>query len=736
MRLTNDPDLWYKYRVDYEQAKSRDGDFLTNLIKAFVSKGRKRYLPYSPEEIRNHPERYIRQVLTSAYVESLWNDYGSGIEYETSEVPRIATNREEGIISEVHGDCTIVWMLEPTIVVQGDYRKEVVFGRKLLEAESILLRPNSDGKLEIRASRRGRKLIQGILKGFQLERTETPFVETDLNESLESLFVSSAKQLRLIGVKFAESSLPDRSKLSIENNIGVEKDIVFLKEQKIIQSYSITDLKEMSFQIIETGREFKLKIKLLSIGYFIDIYDNILTTPEREEIKRILQQSGLPIKTVCIYKVEKNLKTIFHKLLSGSIRAYDEYFLKLPREIAEPTSFMVKPKNDRKWTCQTCGMQYEEEKEDCSDCGGDRFAKSNQTLSVDEKEILDFVRERLSDLPKQFETGDCAYSINSIKKLEDELMVSIEFMRSQSVNREIVAEPFTFLFPMYSGKIKISSSIDDYLQYCSLVTYGEAAENERILHQFGRIDLFDILCSTIDVRKELFHSAIRTSIQGIEDRIARLSVESFAKLEDAGKLDPKMFEKCLFYLLKRLFPLSERLAKIAKKEADGLIIFVNKSGECIISSYDAKHSETSYKLRSSEQNQAAVYILGEKADPRIYAYTKGKGIRSHIMISNNFDHSKIDSFLKGTGEVLRLAKDVETRVPLVVLQLKELLDIYSVYSGNIARIEGDEFVKNVFYDEIWKLFSSNENHKVVSREDVKEMKETVIRALSTSSYRP
>lgn len=56
------------------------------------------------------------------------------------------------------------------------------------------------------------------------------------------------------------------------------------------------------------------------------------------------------------------------------------------------------------------------------------------------------------------------------------------------------------------------------------------------------------------------------------------------------------------------------------------------------------------------------------------------GILSQVIVANNFEESKPETFLNGAMRLLRLSQnDTSSKTPIVLIQLKELLRIYSLY---------------------------------------------------------
>lgn len=734
--LLDDKELWYKYGIDYDEITGQDGDALTNLLDAFLTKGRKHLLSASLDVLKKKSVDEIKNELDLAYAKWLWNYYKTGKRYQTPHnFTGITNDPENGIVVESYKGLQIIWTLEPHLLVEGDKERGIVFGKKLLFADSVILSHNN-GILEARSTRKGITFIEKKLEELGAKPIENEEVEREVDKSIEELLLKSSEQLRVVNVKFIESSLPDKSKMMIANDLGIHNDIEFLKNTGAIPDFSITDVKSLELKVVESGKRFILKIKLEDEGYLLEIDDRHLDESERQNIRTLLARGGIEISVRYKYQVHRNKHTIFHKILSGATRAHDEYFAKLPREIREYLKALCYVVEVKTYNCKNCKRENTEPG-NCTGCGGKDLRESKtRRIKIDEPILQDAIFSQLGDIDKAFDIDDVTYSKIKITKSTKSTLLC-EFTKTDTAEPVASAHRYKFFIVPFGGKGQLSTTVDEYLKYCSLITYGDAIYKERGINQLGSIDLFKLITADVKTKRKYFHEMIRNSLSHMEDRILPLASEASGRLQEEDKLTDKEFERDIFYLLKRMYPLSERFGRIGKRESDGLLIFADESGDSIVASYDAKHSKLLYKLDSAEQDKAARYILDETMDYDVKEATKNKGISAHIIISNSLDTKNLETFAKGIRSTLKLTKEGdEIKCPIIFLELAELLKLYGIYTEYANAIKGDVNVHRRYHELSTELLKSDKAWKKISDKDVTDFKGKLMQAVQKSPSLP
>lgn len=733
--IIDDKEIWYKYGVDYDDVIAKDGDGLTNLLEAYFDVGRRTYLQSSIEALISKPADKLKADLESAYASWLWGTYRTGHIYA---IPKgfsgIVSDPENGIIVEAIKDFRIIWALEPHMLVEGDPAKGVVFGKRLLQAESIVLKIKGS-QLEIRASRRGLKLIEKRLDELGAKKIENQEIEREIDQSIEELLIKGSEHLRVIGVKFMESSLPDKSKMVISNDLGIHNDIGFLKQKGLIPDFSITDVKSFELKVTETGKRFSMKVKLEDEGYQLEIDDKKLDENERENIRRLLGKAGIELNVRYKYQVKRNLHTIFHKILSGATRAYEEYFPNLPHEVRENLRAIASLVETSTYTCRGCKRENTDPGK-CTGCGS-KDLRENKTkrIAIDQEMIFDVVRAHAPEIGKTFAVDDVSYSNIKFAKVKDDLIC--EFTKTDSAKPVARAVWHKFIIVPFDGKRQLPKGIDEYMKSCALVIYGDAIYKDRTTNYFGTIDLFKLINSDAGAKRQLFHEMVKNSLFHIEDRIVPLSVEAQERLKEDGKLSAKEFERDIYYLIKRMHPLSERFGREGKRESDGLVMFSDGSDSTLVASYDAKHSQDLYKLDAAEQGKAAYYILDENMSHDIKLATNAKGIAAHIIISNALDKTKLKSFADGIKTILKLTKTGdEIQCSIVFLELKQLQQLFSIYTEYATVLKGDSSVHKLYHELTAELFSSDGKWRMIADEDISDFKGKLMQAIGKSPSLP
>lgn len=101
-----------------------------------------------------------------------------------------------------------------------------------------------------------------------------------------------------------------------------------------------------------------MKVKLEDEGYQLEIDDKKLDEEERTDIRKLLAKAGIELSVRYKYQVNRNQHTIFHKVLSGATRAYEEYFPKLPYEVRQNLKAIASLVETSTFTCRSCPYPF------------------------------------------------------------------------------------------------------------------------------------------------------------------------------------------------------------------------------------------------------------------------------------------------------------------------------------------------------------------------------------------
>jgi len=741
--ITQDKEFWYKVGVDYDEISKKDGNLLLNLVNDFISKGKKTYLEkrISLNNISKEKHDILKRIIFESHIEWLWDRNKTGPVFEVKDKKffdsTFSTNIQEGLISENVNNFRILWKIKPYISVEGNLQTGTVIGRKFLTAESIIFRI-SDDKFEVR----GRKgAVNWIRKekiaGSKKFKEVKPQISTQkIIEELKNILLKENGIFNLVGIKFRETYLPNKSWLILKNSKDIREDIDKLSSDGIISPESFTDVKELVFKSIKNDKLIKIKLIHLDDGFKFEIDDKSMDEEERSETKRLLTETlGLAFDEKYDYKPQYDTKWIFHKILDNSLITYDKYFKNLPNENKEILEKIIEVKDEKSKICKSCGVRVKENQ--CKKCGSnDVQITKKRVIIIREEKVLELIKEKLKEL-KNFDYKNITYT--DIKFRNNKSHLILEFFRDEKVETKKLSRHIKFyLVPITRGKIPRRAN--EYLENYGFILFGNSWFNRKRFVSFGYIDLYEIVFSDTNKLKEVLRSLIENSLKSIEERVVSLSSESEKRISniESYKDSPKDFERDIFYILKRIFPLTERWGRIGKRESDGLIIFADEKDNYFIASYDPKLSETEYKLDTEEQNKAIFYILDENQFENIKLLKKGNGnINAHIFISNKFDNSKLDGFVKGIRKWYKLFEkysDKQFKVPIIFLETRQLLELYNLYCQNFSFIRGIPEVNKTFIESVKELLTTND-WKLITNQDIEKLREKLLKVKGSVRYK-
>lgn len=107
---------------------------------------------------------------------------------------------------------------------------------------------------------------------------------------------------------------------------------------------------------------------------------------------------------------------------------------------------------------------------------------------------------------------------------------------------------------------------------------------------------------------------------------------------------------------------------------------------------------------------------------------------AHITISNSLTDEQWQAYVTGVNNFLRLADEPKPRgLPkLVLLRLKELLEIYAIYREYAFAIAGDATVKGKFHKAFTDIFYTPDSSKIVGTNEIAKFRHELMVAAQKS----
>jgi len=539
-----------------------------------------------------------------------------------------------------------------------------------------------------------------------------------------------------VGVDFAESELPENSRLRVKNERSIYRDIHSLREENLVSFDGISEVSKLYLKDIRHGGKFRVELTHGVEGVEFDLKTNHKLDEQRNRFKQgFTAVTGIEFDKIYEYGSQDE-EYLFNRILAGRGTAYDNYYDELSDEVQEVLegeseetgNALISTEVEAFKTCSQCSEKNPASKEECTECGAEDFSDpvEETVVEVNDTSVATYIQNRLDDVspahPKRdftaWDVGDRTMANRKIVETSFSLTDS-EGRRTTSSYQEVDVIP--------QGNHPRPGTVNNYLLQCVYVTYGESASADD--EGYGRLPLYEII--TADELDALVGNALHNAILGVKDRLISKAgdaheeaTEYFGLVDELGPMhenkdeleeiyDPSndnYFEKHLFYLLKRLYPQTERWGRIGEREADGALIVPEEDpSDYYVATYDAKlsHREDGYDLSSEEEDQATRYILTEDERDAIENKTGDEGLSAHILISQNFDDS---DFSRIAGHVQEnIATYTEGDDPdhtLVFMEFRAVVKLYDLldeywWALRDTRIRGrfDSYVIDELNDE-------------------------------------
>lgn len=744
LSIYQDEEFWYKLDVDYEAAEehfaevqarrddddeevgdSAPEDLSDALLQHFEQKKgaaiESRYgsednhdaLEVFHETVRNGDSREAKQAITSVYVEYIWirNDAGEVFESEDATMEEVSfLSDDDRLVREyVNEDFDILWPGEAEI--NREIEDGEVSARKYYETTPVILRKSED-EFEVRGRKKNRKRVVKRLRNVdELEEHEPDRASEAVVDKIQNLLDEDNTEFRVTGVDFSESDLPEKSELRVKNESAVYRDLEELREENLVSMKGISEVNKLYLQDMRLGGKFRVSVKHSVEGVQFELEASHKTDRHRKQFKNgFTDVTDIEFDTIYEYGAEDQ-RYLFNKILSENGTAYDNYYEELDDDLvqvlegdADATGGELLSVGEEEFkTCSECSVKNEAEVDECEECQCQDFSEpSTETvLDINDTSVTTYLKNRLEETSP--EHSKLKFNGCSIERRE---MANRKILRYEFTSLEIEGRGNTsshetvYLIPY--GNLSRPGSVNDYLLQAVYLTYGgsESTTNDG----YGSLSLYDVITS--DSLDELIGNAIYDAIIGIRDRIHTKALEAnetanryYGIVAEEGSIhegkdrlediySANFFEKHLFYLLKELFPYSERWGRIGEREADGVLICPKEDSsdeeteEYYVGTFDTKlsHREDGYDLGAEEEDQATRYMLGEDEREAIQNITGDRGLSAHILISQNFSDDRSD-FARIAGHV---QEDITTYTgdpgpKLVFMEFHAVLELFEMY---------------------------------------------------------
>jgi len=734
--ITKDEDLWYKVGVDYEAVydpKLTKEDNIKKLILSFTSTGKMNFLEKRIPKGKLEDE-IIKKAIMGAHSEWLWSKNKSGEIYECPDKnvfdTTFSTKIDEGIVAEDIDEFKIIWTCQPRPVTELDDKQGRIIGRRLKNAESVILKL-SEGKFEIRGRRELVKKIKNdkIEKDGKFKQKKVEIQKENIIKQIEELVFTPNDLFELVRIKFIETSLPHKSWLDLKNSQDLREDLRTLEKTEIIHPKSFSDVSEITLKSYSNGKLIKIKLQRLEDGFRLQLDDKNMTDEERKEIMNILANLyGSIFDKIHSYSPQYDVKFIFHKILDGSKTTYDKYFHLLPKNVRDVLEIFIEVKEIDEYTCENCGKKARKTK--CDSCGSTKISHTkNKSIILKEKEIKKSIKDRLAIIGQSIDSEKISYDGIKFNEFDINFQRRVKAKNTNKSN-------FTKFTIIPISKEKIPNYVDEFLGNYGFVIYGNSSIHPSRFDSFGRIDLYDLMFEEKRL-ESLFLTMVEDSIIGLEKRLTILSMDAEQRIKTVDYTNfSKDFERDVFYILKSILPLSERWGRVGKRESDGITIFADENDNYFVGSYDPKFSLDDYNLDSEEQNKAVYYILDESSNENIKNIKKTDNIDSHIIILNKYNETKVQTFCQGVRQWFRLIEGFNEPIknPIIILNSEQLVELHRIYCQNSGLIKGLPEFHIKFLEEIKNLFSTDQAHKIIRDEDIENLREMLLKKSRAIRY--
>jgi RNA polymerase subunit RPABC4/transcription elongation factor Spt4 len=661
------------------------------------------------EQVRELSVDDAKQLIAEVYARYIWEVNATGVEYEseteTLEEIESLSDDDRMVRESVTEEFDMIWPGDATL--SREIEEGEVAGRRFYQASPVIVQSNEEG-FEVRGATKHRERVE---RRFDEEESVTEVDPERADESavekVEQLLRADNDSFELIGVDFTESDLPEKSRLRVKNERPIGRDLNALEEAGLVSVSGISEVNTLYLRDISLGGKFRIQVIHHVEGVEFELEASRKSDYHREQFKESFTEiTGIEFDTIYEYSGEDG-RFLFNRILAENGMAYDRYYEELRADVREVLEgeedhtghAPLKQRTEEVKTCEACGESVVADTDECPDCEAETFTDLGEetVLEVNDTSVATYLENRLTDLSPRSERFDISGWEVEERTLAGRKVLRCTFTTLEREGRANQSHHEEVYIVPYGNQMR-PGSVNSYLLQTVYLTYGQSASKSN--EGYGSLSLYDVI--TTDDLAGLVGQALESAIVGVRDRThdqvreaAEKTEAYYERLPEPGAFsdaseeleeiydpdNPDYFEKHLFYLLKEMFPRTERWGRHGKREADGVLICPKDGTDYYVGSFDAKlsHAADGYDFGSSEEDQATRYLLKEWERKRIEDITGETDAAAHLLVSQNFDESDFPRVAGNVQETLGYARDDVDSSTLVFVEYRALYELYQSY---------------------------------------------------------
>jgi RNA polymerase subunit RPABC4/transcription elongation factor Spt4 len=630
-RVFTDSKFWYKLDVDYEDAIQCDSSDIGDdeesqniagvLLDEFV-KRKRHIIEEEYHDIKNFKEIIkntsdSQERLMKIYTKYLWAQKKDGEEFtsdgNTDEKIVSVSDEHNVILEEVNDTYRVLWPSQDTIDKEVNEETNEVIGRKYLRAKPVIIKKTDDG-FEVRGRAQDKKaLLRDFRSNGQVDEKEPEQVSESIAKQIEKLLTEKNQLFKITGIEFSESELPGNSQLKVKNESSVHSDVETLKHVGLISLEGMSEIRKLYLQDKESGNSFRISVHHRDQGFEFELIAPRKLDSERERFKEnFVAATDIAFDKLYDYSSQADERFLVNRILAESADAYKKYYGELGTEARKLVDELVETTEETRKICRACSTQVDTDEEECEACGNDDFFEPVEQLviEVDEKQAFDILFEALEDCsPAHDKLSIQEWDIerDSFGSSDSRRHVGLASFHGLDIEGNVSISSYGEIYFVPLGNQRRPRQLDDYLLESVFLTYGGSRTTRH--EGFGHLSLYDLLLDDDIDTNDAVGEAVYSALIGVQERVFRKSREARttgAKLvrrmdrvknitdhrEDLENIyKTNKFEKHVFYLLKGMFPFSERMGKEGKREPDTVLISPLPDGNSYcVATCDAKLS--------------------------------------------------------------------------------------------------------------------------------------------------
>ncbi|WP_049905770.1 hypothetical protein [Halorubrum californiense] len=366
------PEFWYKIDVDYEEAQelvqnneeeedsTSEGDSQSEadereedsegleqievaLLEVFIRR-KKRVIEDKHDSISEFKQRVLtaddddaRRLLNEVYVEYIWiqNQEGEVFKSGTDHLTELdLVDDEENLVQEtINNEFDLLWPGQPTIGKEVDDGE--IVARRYLQTKPVVVR-KYENSFEVRGRQSDRKKVVTRLRSDDdLQERQPEPAEEPIVGKVENLLVEDNEEFRVVGVDFAESELPENSRLRVKNERSIYRDIHSLRDENLVSFDGISEVNKLYLKDIRHGGKFRIELTHGVDGVEFELKTNHKLDEQRSRFKQgFTAVTGIEFEKIYEYGSQDE-EYLFNRILAERGTAYENYYDELSDEVKD-----------------------------------------------------------------------------------------------------------------------------------------------------------------------------------------------------------------------------------------------------------------------------------------------------------------------------------------------------------------------------------------------------------------